>query len=496
MREHALPQDVTGYRFHIIGNMTLKQFVEVGAGCVVGFIIYSTNLSYIIKWPLVLLAVATGAMAAFVPFEERPLDTWILVFFQALYRPTKFYWEKMSKVPEPFLYKPKSELHTLAKEVDLTPAKRQRVKEYLHSITIETQTDIFDQYRDERITEIMGVFQSNTNTPVVASSTTIVLPETSASKTLGGTEEKTDAVVSTTPSVAETQTSFTTTTPPAPTTQENHSETHALSEMPQVDVTIKTAPTAQQEQAATMIGIRASDLPGQVGANTPAKPKAKPSPIHVDDLLSPIKNKSTVTIKSPDNAPQNDTVGAANIISIGSDVAVNTPSISIDRPSTEEVEQSLISDSRVMVPQSQGVAIQRTVEKEDQYLPPGANFSGPGAYVDPTSIAAKTIQSPTQAVVHNAQLPFPEKPQEPNRLVGMAVDKNNSPLANTIIEILTPDGLPARAVKTNILGQFFITTPLTNGQYTIAAEKDGYTFSHQQLDVSGKILEPIEVRSA
>ena len=44
MREHQVPQDITGYNFHIIGEMTIKQFAEVAVGVVIAVIIYTTNL--------------------------------------------------------------------------------------------------------------------------------------------------------------------------------------------------------------------------------------------------------------------------------------------------------------------------------------------------------------------------------------------------------------------------------------------------------------------
>src|SRR5476649_1848560 len=161
MKEHALPQDVTGYKFHIIGNMTLKQFAEVAGGCGIGFIFYFTNLPTVIKWPLILIFAGTGALAAFVPFEERPLDHWILALVRALYRPTQFYWKRLSKVPEAFLYETKKELHSLVKEVDLTPARRQRVKEYMHSVGPAEELDNVDIYGNQRLSEVMSVFDQS-----------------------------------------------------------------------------------------------------------------------------------------------------------------------------------------------------------------------------------------------------------------------------------------------------------------------------------------------
>ena len=39
MKQHPIPQDITGYKFHLIGAMTLKQFAEVAVGAIIAFIV-------------------------------------------------------------------------------------------------------------------------------------------------------------------------------------------------------------------------------------------------------------------------------------------------------------------------------------------------------------------------------------------------------------------------------------------------------------------------
>ena len=51
MKEHPIPQDITNYRFHIIGSMTLKQFLEIGAGIVFAGSIYKTGLPVLSSGP-------------------------------------------------------------------------------------------------------------------------------------------------------------------------------------------------------------------------------------------------------------------------------------------------------------------------------------------------------------------------------------------------------------------------------------------------------------
>ncbi len=77
----------------------------------------------------------------------------------------------------------------------------------------------------------------------------------------------------------------------------------------------------------------------------------------------------------------------------------------------------------------------------------------------------------------------------------MVLSQNNDLLTNAIVEIQTPEGSIARAVKTNTLGQFFITTPLKNGDYNIVVEKTGYQFQPQHLIINNTIIPPMEIRS-
>ncbi len=94
--QHPVPQNISSYQFHLVGDMTLKQFLELAAGVVVGIILYSTGLPGIIKWPLIGISVIFGAALAFVPLEERPLEQWVVAFFRSVYSPTLFHWEKNS----------------------------------------------------------------------------------------------------------------------------------------------------------------------------------------------------------------------------------------------------------------------------------------------------------------------------------------------------------------------------------------------------------------
>jgi hypothetical protein len=84
MQEHAVPRDITGFKFKLVGDMTVKQFGELAFGAVTAYIILASGLYPIFKWPLGIFFALFGVALAFLPIQERPLDVWIINFFKAI----------------------------------------------------------------------------------------------------------------------------------------------------------------------------------------------------------------------------------------------------------------------------------------------------------------------------------------------------------------------------------------------------------------------------
>jgi len=94
MEQHAIPQQISSYEFKLVGDMTLKQFLKAAVGIVLAIMINSTKLIILIKWPLMLLFAGGGLALAFVPFEDRPLEIWIMSFLKAIYSPTIYIYKR------------------------------------------------------------------------------------------------------------------------------------------------------------------------------------------------------------------------------------------------------------------------------------------------------------------------------------------------------------------------------------------------------------------
>lgn len=160
MREHPIPQDITGYRFHLVGSMTLKQFAEILVGSIIALVFFKSGLPSVIRWPAIILFAGTGVLAAFVPFEERPLDHWIITFFKVMFQPTKFYWKKEPKIPDAFTHVPQTGNEYLESSLDLTPTRKKRVYQYLQSIHQAPQEDDgFDVAEQDRVSKILSSYQ-------------------------------------------------------------------------------------------------------------------------------------------------------------------------------------------------------------------------------------------------------------------------------------------------------------------------------------------------
>lgn len=408
MREHPIPQDITGYQFHIIGNMTIKQFAEVAAGCFIAFLIYTTNLPGLLKWPLMMTFAGIGAMAAFVPIAERPLDEWIVIFIRVLYKPTKFFWRRDPKIPEALTYQPR-ETGPILPEVDLTPVRRERVREYLTSLHSNNQPDAFDAFYQNRIGEIVTTFGQ---------------------------------------------------------VQAMAADVHKKLEKPDLQVKVRNL-TGVQAQAHS-----------------------------ADTVVTPQPTVATISAASPGHIPNHS--GGAN--HPDQPPAAANPARANLNPGSSSLLTAAGGTQPMAIPENSGVQVDGQVD--------GQAFADPAAEVghttsNPTSnkqayIAAGQAQ-PSQVVADqqaqfNQQLPFPAMPETPNKPVGMVLGPNNELVPSAIVELVSESGAVARAVKTNSLGQFFVTTPLGDGTYTLTIEKDGYQFPSQQLQLAGDIIPPVEIK--
>jgi len=396
MKEHAIPQDITGYKFHIVGNMTLKQFAEIALGFVVAFFIYKTNLIAPVKWTLAILSASFGAALAFLPIEERPLDHWLITFFTILYKPTKFYWKKHSKIPEAFLYTSSQDTKNQINEVDLSPQRRERIAEYLQSVKTTTNIDEFEETTRLRSTQLLSIFDDRT-------------------------------------------------------LQVDFTKVEKLLKKPKLKVAVRSLVEIKEKQ----------EKSPSSEANT-IKEEVVPVFQDYQDIIDVTPTKTYKL--TPKNIISTDQVATQIVI-----------------PKAEEVE---VEDVYQNEQRKIGVDISDINQKNQEEQ---MTFTK-----DETTTKDQTAAS---SVVQNKDLPFPIKPTKPNKLVGMILSQDSDLINQATVSLKDEQGTPVTAVKSNALGQFFVTSQLPNGTYTIEITKEDLSFNPVQLTLSGNVVDPLEIRS-
>lgn len=98
---HPIPQNVTGFEFKLIGDMTIKQFAYLAANAIIAYIAYLLPVPFILRFPFVLFFALSGIALAFVPFQGRPLDRWIANFFKAVFSSSEYVYEGRTAGPQP-----------------------------------------------------------------------------------------------------------------------------------------------------------------------------------------------------------------------------------------------------------------------------------------------------------------------------------------------------------------------------------------------------------
>ena len=158
MEQHAVPQNVTTYKFRLVGDMTLQQFLELAAGLVVAWIIFNSKINFLLKWIFGPFAAFFGFALAFIPIDDRPLHTWLVNFFKAIYSPTQFIYRQQPKPLDFFTSPPVVPVDTLVKA-----GQTYELEEYLKTLPPSTASsfDLAEKKYLEYINSLFGALGIN-----------------------------------------------------------------------------------------------------------------------------------------------------------------------------------------------------------------------------------------------------------------------------------------------------------------------------------------------
>lgn len=91
MESHQIPKNVTEFEFHLVGDMTLKQFMYLATGlglAYLTFVLFAVSIPFI-AYPLIVIFASIGLAMAFLPIMEQPLDHWVKAYMLAIFSPTQ-----------------------------------------------------------------------------------------------------------------------------------------------------------------------------------------------------------------------------------------------------------------------------------------------------------------------------------------------------------------------------------------------------------------------
>ncbi|MBM4402264.1 MAG: hypothetical protein FJ044_03405 [Candidatus Cloacimonetes bacterium] len=112
-------------------------------------------------------------------------------------------------------------------------------------------------------------------------------------------------------------------------------------------------------------------------------------------------------------------------------------------------------------------------------------------------IGKKAIKKPVTKIVPRKAEEVLTKPLTSlvNAVNGIVMTSDGKLLQNAVVIIRDKNNTPLRALRTNELGQFVVATPLPNNIYHIEVEKEGEKFDILEVELTGEVLAPIEIKA-
>ncbi len=437
MENHPIPQDVTGFKFKLIGSVTVKQFLYILAGGILAVVFFITPLNAFIKIPISIICGAVGAALAFIPIEGRPMDVMMKNFLKALPAENQYIYRKRGA-------------EALIAEF-LTP----RTAIVQQAMTTKTEeTDARDQKRALLYKTLRHASRPDEKEAATLTNINAYLHEETV-HSASPSVQKVDALPQESPTPLQIVTP---------------SVTIATKEVNQAETGLEPLQSAP---------ITASE-PQQTADAAPQAPK-EPDPQVLISVAQKIDglNKPAIQTVQPSNSPM-------------ANVPVETP---VAKPSPQ-VQQPEEAPKRDEQPNQSPHVSSRTEEGIPQTASPlqtVANQTPIQQAVMPNETANVTTVTPEASL----KAGFPSLPDTPNIVMGIIKDPRGRILPNILVEIMDLQGIPVRAFKTNALGQFAAATPLPNGEYNVTLEdpKKQNEFGPIHISLTGEIFDPLEIIS-
>lgn len=442
MQQHPVPQNVVGFQFKLVGDMTLKQFGYLAGGLAAAFLTSKLPYPAIFTYPLAGLLAFAGFALAFLPVEERPLDIWVKNFIISIFSPTQFYYHKTGGVLDFFnvdLTRTNATSEIIEKSL-----KKDKYQDYLKTLS-PAKKNVFD-IAESRYVKSLDFTIGGKAAP---------MPQPTK-PTLKTEEEQ-----------LQTQAVF---------SQDYHKDAYlplaSIAKQSQAFEDIKVRPLTREIKgeivlpASPNIGEPAATIPeSRIAPRPPRQINEQFQKINVGGLTTTSKRTTQEIYQAPAAEIKNKPASFEHFKFSPSNKIPNTNSEQEDAQRKEVVRKKMDELNQQQI-------------KNRESKAPAFSFKN-----------AVDIQS-----LEN----FPQNPQTPktpNVVCGVILDQQNKPVKSAIVEIKNMSGTNVRTLKSNLLGQFSVATPLLNGEYIIVVEKDGFSFDNVKFMLDNTIINPIVIKA-
>lgn len=522
--------------FQLVGNLTLRQFAYLGVGGVLAFAFFVLPIYGFIKWPMIILLASFFGSLAFLPINDIGLDRWIIAFFKAVNSPTKRIWIRNPK-ELPIFAQDYAKRFLHQNEAPAPTADRSKLNAYLASTrTPESKSEL--DVAEESYINTLPFEAVGAPPPPKPQELAVPIPTTPTIKPLqeaNTLEQKRTVEEDLTkepesyipPATTPTKPVITVHTPEKNIYVKKVSTTtvnrvlHSLSSLQGV-IVMPVRGEKNFEPSQQLRELLNPASPNQVDVSPPTSlppappPTATPPPAPPSLRTSPSYMES-LKIPAATQVPQNVTASPTSVpppINFDQKLAMETKLAEEAEAARQKLAQGNPSSSSNLMfaapPAPQPIKIE---------TPPPTTLPPPKQEAPLPEVTTSPLPPPPTKETRPEQIPSLNQPipQEtpkptikaipaigkmaplpatvPNVIVGLVRAPDGLLLTDVVIVVKDPSGEPVRALKSNKVGQFAITTPLPNGQYLIELKKESYQFDTIEVTLDGQIFQPIEIRA-
>ncbi len=522
-RQHAVPQNIMDVEFKLIGDLTMRQFSYL---MVLGLLAYFSYLIIpgLFKWPATIILALLALCLAFVPIQERGLDEWLVNFFRSINSPTQRKWRKEPQLPTAFMY---DNLAVVQQEmITLAPtSSRRKHEEYLK---YKKDSDVADPLDIPEESYIKKVREAYPDTPVIPQvGVAVAEPEIGVFL-----EDKIDVqpeVEVLPPSPVEQRTDKEDTVKPVEVKVEELTDVIKNEEVKasegefssKVIIKRSKAPSPQSTEGALNLGY------GGYSAITPDMHSGRrfvnlvPSqgqitlPIRGERVLE-TSESAEIRVDLEEKAQKLNELLKRIRAEEGLPVEKLKTSLKppeVDKEAQEVVEElkkqnenlsKEIQNLKQQIEKGKSMSIETSAQEEllkkleSQKGEIASSYSELRSQVQDLQkrLQEKENVSTGEDFMKKVKTQLPVLTNTPNVVTGVIRDTEGKLLPDILLLVKNSRGDTVRALKTNSLGQFLVSTALQNGTYTVEvspSNKTNLTFGIIPIEVKGEVIPTLDI---